>query len=441
MNFQNPCSAIFPYLVDATPTSASSGNFIFYAQSYSDSLIIPANDSSIYFSSSDSLAVSPPDTLSQEQSDTLTRALQDSLPVEFTDTLSDDLSDTSVVIFPDTLFRVETDTLTESPGEIIESRDREIEAEAVSVSETAEAAPEVTESARLDEKEYRYDASYFLEHGTDKPLSGENIFIRSGKDTEDFSPNSRVFIDNNTDNLAESARAYETYLGKDTSEQVFDQVHYSTTWIPGMVIFSFLLLAWIKLIYVRFLTPVLVSAFNYREASKLFNGNNVPTQNAFLILNVVFAINGGLFIIFLTEHLDFGFPDIHSGLIFLISALSIVFIHKLKYFSLSVVGFLFDSSGLFAEYKHNISLYNKILGVLLLPVIVGLLYAGNSMYVPLIYAGIGLAVVFYLLQLMRGLEIIIRKQFSLFYLILYICAFEILPIIVLYKLFQIFLLN
>ncbi|TVR71621.1 MAG: DUF4271 domain-containing protein [Marinilabiliales bacterium] len=249
-----------------------------------------------------------------------------------------------------------------------------------------------------------------------------------------------VFIAEKNDILSRSADAYINYIEKGHDERLESGMLQGTLWVPALVILSFLLLTWVKLIYVQFITPVLVSALSYKEAEKLYNARGAATQNAFMVMHSIFVINGSLFLLFIADHFNFGMPDLHPAMLFIIVSLFLILVFALRSAVLRLNGFLFDRSVLFARYLHSVSIYNKILGLLLLPVIIGLLYAGDSAYVPLIYSGIIMAGVFYVLQLWRGLEIVMKKEFSVFYLILYFCAFEFLPVFVLYKMLQVFLI-
>ena len=412
---QNPTDTIPSVRVDTVSVSPGPDRNSIPQERVADTLTPPAADTSGI--------VITPDSLQEGLSDTLPSGIADTVLVSPHDTLS--------VIIPDTVTVIAADTT----GQIREERDEAAPREVVTERPAAIRMP--AEELKIAP---RYDASFYLERDTGSPFSRENPFIMHASDNQDILTTKPVFVEVGPGLENNRSDAYREYLQKDMNGQAFEKAHYSGAWIPGLVILSFLLLTWIKLIYVQFLTPVLFASFNYKEASKLYHGTNAPAQNAFLILHAIFAINGGLFFLFIAGFFDLKLPDIQPVLIFLILSASLVLVFSLKSLALSIVGFLFDKSRLFSEYKHNIFLYNKIYGILLLPVVVGLLYAGEIMYIPLIYSGLALGVVFYLLQLVRGLEIIKRKEFSLFYLILYLCAFEILPILVLYKLFQVFLL-
>ena len=332
----------------------------------------------------------------------------------------------------------------ESIWDRIDSRDREIKETLTEttnkttpvIRQAREAAPETVPSV---DREFRHDATFYLDPEAEIPFFREHIF--PARETAQTQPASQfVFIENGKTSAISSSVTYQAYLETDTSGEVNHGLQYSTSWIPGLVILSLMLLAWIKLFYLQFLTPVLISAFSYKEAMKLYKNKNAPSQYAFIILHLIFAVNSGLFLLFVVGYFDLSPTDVRPVLFFLGISTFIVILFAFKSAALRLAGFLFDRKKLFAEFNHNISLYNKIFGLLLMPLIVGLLYADDTVHDVLIYSGLALGAVFYLLQLVRGLEIIVRKEFSVFYLILYLCAFEIIPIFTIYKLLETFLI-
>jgi hypothetical protein len=331
------------------------------------------------------------------------------------------------------------DSLKKSVWERIEFRERQIDNSRITSSAVPVRPSPGDDEQNLTDKTFRYDAYEFLETGW-YSRSDMSIFPSYSKDRNELTGTQTVFNQPNPSSINKANGAYIAYIQENTDSGISPHIQQSTTWIPALVILSLLLLAWIKLIYVQFLTPVLVSAFNYKESMKLYHGKNAPAQNAFLILNVIFAINGGLFLLFVSGFFNLELPEISTVFLFFGASACLVLLYMFKSFVLKVLGFLFDKQRLFSEYSYNISLYNKIYGLLLLPLVVGIQYGSEIVHDKIIYAGLALGGVFYLLQLYRGLEIIVRKDFSLFYLILYLCAFEIFPIMVIYQLVQAFLM-
>ncbi|MFP4366436.1 MAG: DUF4271 domain-containing protein [Bacteroidales bacterium] len=354
----------------------------------------------------DTLQLPVEDTLQFPVEDTLQFPVEDTLPVEESGFLDDSVAGPPTNDKQDTLQILPSDSLPDTSGTIWE----------------------------------RIDATFFLDTSTNVIFHREHVFPSKEDHRDNAEDKLPVFLESGSSRLNSSSSAYKSYMESGQEEYVHEDAQYSTTWIPGMIILSFLLLTWIKLVYVQFLTPVLLSAFNYKEAFKLYCNKNAPTQNTFIILHFIFAINGGLFLFFVSRYFDFKMPDLNPPLLFLAASSFLIILFAAKSAAISVISFLFDKRKLFAEYKHNISLYTKIFGILLLPVIIGLLYADQGVHIALIYTGLAMGGIFYLLQLVRGLEIIVKKEFSLFYLILYLCAFEILPIFILIRFIQTFLI-
>jgi hypothetical protein len=212
-------------------------------------------------------------------------------------------------------------------------------------------------------KTYYFDSSYYLDEVRDSLPYRKNIFPVPPEKTSDNAVYRPVFIQEDYSGVNQANGSYKVYLNSEINT-ISREAEYSAVWIPALLILSLLLLAWIKLIYVQFLTPVLISAFNYKESVKLFHGKNAPAQNAFLILQIIFAINSGLFLLFVSGFSILKMPDIKPSILFLISSASIVFLYTFKFGALRFLGFLFEKKKLFSEYRYNISLYNKILRVI-----------------------------------------------------------------------------
>jgi hypothetical protein len=245
-----------------------------------------------------------------------------------------------------------SDSLQNSVWDRIETRERQIDSSRIS-STVAPARPapvKENEIKIIPEKTFRYDASEFLENGR-KFDSNQYLFPSKSMDGSELSGPYTVFNQPNPSSINKANGAYIAYIQEDNESNMSFEVHQSTIWIPALVILSLLLLAWIKLIYVQFLTPVLVSAFNYKESVKLYHGKNAPAQNAFLILNVIFAINGGLFLLFVSGFFNLDLPEINPVLLFLGAFACLVLLYMFKSFSLKLLGFLFDKQRLFSEYS------------------------------------------------------------------------------------------
>jgi hypothetical protein len=87
------------------------------------------------------------------------------------------------------------------------------------------------------------------------------------------------------------------------------------------------------------------------------------------------------------------------------------------------------------EYIFNVDLANQLLGLLLIPIVIGLAYIpfGKEVFISI---GLIIIVFLYLFRLGRGIRIGLAKlKLSYFYLFLYLCTLEILPLAVLVRVF------
>jgi hypothetical protein len=120
---------------------------------------------------------------------------------------------------------------------------------------------------------------------------------------------------------------------------------------------------------------------------------------------------------------------------FLVIVLGIVIVYLVKYIFSKLLLFIFNDTTISAEYIFNVSLYNNLLGVLLIPILCVNYFTTFSFQPLLIYIVVPLGLLVFLFRLIR-LFLIGRARGVLYvYIFLYICTLEILPLVVLYRIF------
>jgi len=205
------------------------------------------------------------------------------------------------------------------------------------------------------------------------------------------------------------------------------------SWLPGILLFSLFTFSFIKIIYRKYVLQVLYSLINYQASVRLLRDRNVLFRNMAVGLNLVFGINAGLFVYFMLDYFKIGQIQSNSFISFLIYALCIIVLFNLKFILCKTLGFLFLVHEIFEEYIHNENLSNKIIGLLLFPIIILIPYIPLSIKAIVLYTGMVMLVILFVLRIIRGIQIIIRKEVSPFYLILYLCTIEILPLLIMVK--------
>jgi hypothetical protein len=152
-----------------------------------------------------------------------------------------------------------------------------------------------------------------------------------------------------------------------------------------------------------------------------------------LLLNLLFIITGGLYACFLLHYSPLGdrFP---FWLLYLDCMILLGAIYLVKFLVLKFCGWVFSISRATDTYIFIVFLVNKMLGIFLLPFLIMITFSGDQ--AGQIFITISLAMVF-VLWMYRVLAAYrpIRNEIKLtpFHFFLYLCAFEIAPLLLIYK--------
>ncbi len=105
-----------------------------------------------------------------------------------------------------------------------------------------------------------------------------------------------------------------------------------------------------------------------------------------------------------------------------------------KFVCLQIVGFVFNTRELVGTYIFVVFMINKVLGILLLPFVLILAFSKSSYYTLAIVGAAILTILLFLYRYLFSLTSVRNKlHISSFHFFLYLCAFEILPLLILYK--------
>ncbi len=227
-----------------------------------------------------------------------------------------------------------------------------------------------------------------------------------------------------------------TFLGHDnTNIQPLKREVISNDWLLALFIFIALLFLWVKIFYRKYFNLLLGSLLSYQLSLKLFREKNIMTRRVSFVLNFIYSIVLAVFILRILQFYRIRISDYNPLETLLLLINLIIIISLLRLFIISLVGVLFDSTRIFNEYIHNNYIINKNLGLFLFPLLIMQVYIHDKIKIIFIIAGISLIIISYVIRLYRGFQIIIKKDIFLFYLILYLCTLEILPVLLGYKLF------
>lgn len=261
--------------------------------------------------------------------------------------------------------------------------------------------------------------------------------INSVKPTEKVEKQS-VFIEeqsiNNSKNV--SYNTTEKEINELIPKYIVGKIQFD--WITLILIASFLLLGWIRLFNKKYLGSVIKSSLSYQESNTFYREKNSFMEKASFMLNVLFISNISVFVIQLKHFFGIEMSPIEDYMLYLIVFGSLISLYILRALSASFVGYVFLKQKIFSEYFHNVNIYTKNTGIFLFPIVISLQFLSYDYLAFIVYVGIAFITLMYLLHVVRSFQIINRKNISIFYMILYLCAFEFAPFLIIYKILVLF---
>jgi len=165
-----------------------------------------------------------------------------------------------------------------------------------------------------------------------------------------------------------------------------------------------------------------------RDIGKLFHWQST-------LLNLISFLIIALFIYFVASYYNLIPSGISSLFFWLISLGAIIPVVTLRHIVCVTVGEISGEKEVFREYLLDIYQSYRFSALFLFVLVILLSY---TMLLPAIWgiiSGVTILVIMYLFRVIRLLIIFLNRNISIFYLILYLCALEILPVLIYLKYF------
>ena len=155
---------------------------------------------------------------------------------------------------------------------------------------------------------------------------------------------------------------------------------------------------------------------------------------ASVFMNSFFVLSAGLYVNFLLQYFQLEISD-NFWLQYVYCAGALATIYSVKFIGLKITGWLFNVSNATDSYIFIVFIINKMLGIFLLPFLLLLAFANHPLYgsaMVISWLGIGLLLIYRFILSYAAL----RKEVKLnsFHFILYILGFEVIPLLLIYKL-------
>jgi len=183
----------------------------------------------------------------------------------------------------------------------------------------------------------------------------------------------------------------------------------------------------------KYIDQMLLSPFKYQAVNRLYQLRNAYFEKISSLLNYLFIITASLFFVAVLRYFNLKPDYISEFQLFAFCVMFILLFYAFKLIANQLVSWLFNKRNAMKEYNYNIFLSFKILGLLMIPITMAIIYLPEKYKAYALYAGIFIIIIQYVVLIIRALRIILIKEFLLFYTLLYLCTVEILPVVLIIK--------
>lgn len=229
------------------------------------------------------------------------------------------------------------------------------------------------------------------------------------------------------------------FLGRPVARIESEHLHTDEDHFFYLLAGLFFFLGIIKTSFPRYFENIFALVFRASLKQKQIREQLLQAALPSLLLNILFVLSGGLFVYFVLQqnafltHLPFWWL-----LFYCCGAVAIVYL--VKYMVLRFTGWVFNMKEAAATYIFIVYLVNKLMGIFLLPVLAMLSFAPATWKPALITVGMAVALLFFVYRYLVSFAPVRREvKVSQFHFFIYLCAFEIAPLLLIYKVLQRFL--
>lgn len=206
-----------------------------------------------------------------------------------------------------------------------------------------------------------------------------------------------------------------------------------------MLIAYFLMLtnlAYMRVSYSRRLERLFSSLIRMQILKQIMREELVFSHRVSVLLFINFAMVSGMILFGAFKYYDWHIFNFTGWELYLALVAAVAGIYLVKLIFNALLRKIINDRGLIKEYLFKVFLVNKTLGVVLLPFAIAIGFINYS-YLDFIFITTGvLYACFILFRIFKGLSMSLSYAVPRIYIILYLCTLEILPLLIVWKVFQ-----
>ncbi len=199
--------------------------------------------------------------------------------------------------------------------------------------------------------------------------------------------------------------------------------------------------ALVRLFFRRYLNNLFSLFFRASMRQQQIREQALQAPLPSLLLNVLFVLTLGLYACFLIRYYQYA-DQMEFWLLYSYCVLTIAAIYTIKFSLLKLCGWVFNVSKASDNYIFVVFLVNKILGISLLPFLMIIAFSNPETVDIAIAVSILMVVILFVYRFIGAFGMIRSEiKLTVFHYFIYLCAFEMAPLLLIYKVVLSFLKN
>jgi len=193
------------------------------------------------------------------------------------------------------------------------------------------------------------------------------------------------------------------------------------------------LLAGIRLIFPKYFKNLFLLFMQTSMRQKQTRENLLQNNLASIFLNILFMVSAGIYITLLVLYKHW--VDLSFNHLLLYGVVFLFVVYLVKYIFLAFSGWVFNVPEATSAYSFVVFLVNKVLGIILIPFVWIITFSPFPIKQVAITISAGIILVLFLYRYLISFGVIrTNLKVSVLHFFLYLCAVELLPLFLIYKL-------
>lgn len=205
------------------------------------------------------------------------------------------------------------------------------------------------------------------------------------------------------------------------------------TWLVFLILSLLVFFSIIKYFFPAEFNRIIQAFYSNQILTRINKEDNLYNSWPFIFFYLLFGLVIGLYLYLSRKYTQLSYKFEGFELFLFLSAL-VIGMFTLKIFILRVLGFLFDVRRLVREYVSVLYLSYFNAAILFLPIVIAFSLTSSRFAGVYSYIGFAMVIGIFIVQFIRaGTNILSNYRFPKVYLIIYLCALEFCPLIILFK--------